>query len=105
MFKDLGPRHHATGFTEKQFEQAELGVGERNPLAIAGHLAAIGIDHQIAQTHHTGASGRLPGLGGGRTLAHSPQDGGDAGLQFLGAERFGQIIIGAEVEAGYPLRD
>ena len=103
MFKDLGPGHNAPGFTEKQFKQAELGIGERNPLAIAGYLAAIGIHHQIPQAHHTGASGRLPGLIGGRTLAHSPEDGGDARLQFLGAERFGQIIIGAEVEAGYPL--
>lgn len=66
LLEDLGPRHHPARLPEQQLQQAEFGVGEGDALALARHLAAVGVDHQIAHPQHAGADGELTRLAGGR---------------------------------------
>ena len=74
-------------------------------MAIASHLAAVGVHHQVPHPQHATAARNIPGLGSGRPAADPPQDGGDAGLQLLGTERLGQIVVGTEIQARHPLAD
>jgi hypothetical protein len=39
------------------------------------------------------------GDGGEGFFAHAAEEGGDAGGEFVGVEGFGEVVVGAEVEA------
>ena len=64
-------------------------------LAAAGHPAIVEVDRHVADRHDR--ADRLVG----QAVA---QRGADAGEQFLGVERLGQVIVGAEIERGDLLR-
>jgi hypothetical protein len=51
------------------------------------------------------ASGHIAGLGVGGAPPDAAQDRGDAHLQLLGADGLGQVVGGAEIQAGDPLSD
>ena len=70
----------------------ELELGRRQVDGRAGHLGP----HPRQVQHDVAGMDRLGGLG--RTVGPA-QDGPDAGDQLARAERLGQVVVGAELEA------
>src|SRR5215831_3324462 len=79
----------SSGGTNENLEYVELQRGDCERLAKIERLPRLGIELQ---------AGRLYGIRGGRfRMPCSSQNGSDARQQFVGAERLGQVIVGAAV--------
>ena len=72
-------------------EQQPLGPGQVFGLAADQHLALAEIDGHIPHAEELGALVLLGGL-------HSAPDGFDSGHQFVGVERLGQVVVGAQLQ-------
>ena len=83
-------RQHAPRIAHQQREQLEFLRRESNFLVAAQHAAAVVIDREIAELQS--APGHLV-LG-----KHTAQRDANAREQFLGTERLGDVIVGADVE-------
>ena len=83
VVEDLAPGQHATRVDQEVAEQAVLGVGELDHVAVTAHLVGLVVELEVGQ-------GQLAGL---RVAAVPPQHDPHAGHQLLDAERFGHIVI------------
>ena len=79
------------GLRGQEVEQVELLGGQVDRLAVALDGPAARVDPQLAEAHHVAGQRRGGGLG-------PPQHGLDARDQLAGAERLGQVVVGAEPE-------
>ena len=82
---------HATGVRCEFHEQAELGLGEVDLLAVAGDRALLGDDLEVGEPH----AGH-PGVGRPGPSEQRP----DPCRQLLRDERFGEVVVGARLEPG-----
>src|ERR1051326_5435792 len=89
----LTSRDHATQVLQKQFEHLEFDGSKVHAAAGAAQFRASEIDLALADAAH------------GFSLRRGPaQQRADPGAEFARAERFGDVIVGAEVEPHHLLR-
>ena len=74
-------------------EQIELGVGEHDVAVRAGHPALRGVDDEVAEDQAP-----VGGLVVAAQLPGPAQMGADPGEQLAGAERLGDVVVGADLE-------
>ncbi len=82
---------HPTGVRREFDQQPELGLREVNRLATSRDRALLRDDLQIGEPHPSHAGVRRPG---------PSQHCADACGEFLGDERFGEVVVGTCLEAG-----
>jgi hypothetical protein len=88
VFADLDATEDAAGGAHEVFEEGELAGGELDAGGFAFYLAGCEVEDEVIHAKNVG------GVAGG-----AADDGVDAGDEFFDVKGFGQVIIGAEVEA------
>ena len=97
---DLGEHFLAgeglAGVGHQHLEKVKFHPRELDPFAGLKHLAFVGQDHELANFDlpRAAASGRRA-----RTAGRTTQDAANAGFQFLRAEGFGDVVVGAQLQA------
>lgn len=87
--------NHLTGAFDEEAEDIEFAGGEGDFGVVAPDAAGREVD----------ANGAEADPGGGGDGGATAQEGADAGKEFLAAEGFDQVIVGAEVEAADAILD
>ncbi len=88
LFEDHHAAAEAAGGAHEEFEEAIFAGGQLDGGAAAEGLAGGGVKTEIGDAQD-----------GGAVVGAAPGEGADAGEQLLQLEGFGQIIVGAGVEA------
>src|SRR5579885_3080848 len=100
MSPDLREQHimrqQSSGIVDEMIEQAVFGGSERHLLAAYPDLALAEVYRQVV-VHNDARLARGLGHEG------APQQRLDTRLQFLRAERLGQVIVGADLQAANPV--
>ena len=92
-------REHPPGVGEQQLEQLELLERQRDALAAHRHLVTRGVETHVADLQH------LVGLRDTRVVAPTAaQRGPHPRHQLTEAERLGDVVVGAHLEARRPRR-
>ena len=76
----------------EELDDAVFGLGQMNECPGNADLAAVVIDDQIAEDSHAA------GCRGHCALACDPQGSPNPGQQFPGAEGFGDVIVGTQIQ-------
>ncbi len=95
--QELLPGEDDAGLVAEEGQDVELGRGEVDGLAVEGRPAGGRLEGHPAQPQ--GAPG---GVGGGGRVGRAPdpaEDGVDPGHQLPGAERLGEVVVGADGQA------
>ncbi len=85
----------AAGLAGERGEQLELGWRQGDGAASHGDPASDEVQHEIV---------RLDALVGEWDRIDPAQDRADTGDELAGAERLDHVVVGAEFEAGHPVR-
>ena len=88
LFEQHISSKHLPRFARQRHQQVELQRGQRDLLAVAGHLVGGHVDLDVADRQH---------LGGLVLVAAQP--GAHPGHQFLGLERLHHVVVGAGLQA------
>jgi hypothetical protein len=97
------PAEDPPGMRQEGFHQAKFGSGELEWLAAAGEAATVRLQPERSVRRFQRAA--LRRAGGGQARRHAPLSGGTTeqgahpGDQLAGAEGFGEVVVGAQVEA------
>mmetsp|Transcript_24080 Transcript_24080/g.44519 ORF Transcript_24080/g.44519 Transcript_24080/m.44519 type:complete len:402 (-) Transcript_24080:2106-3311(-) len=92
ILNQLGAADGFTGFGRKELHQLHFGRGEANKVRALPHLAPLHVIADGAKRQDLG--GRL--IGG--HIRHPAQDRVDAQQEFLGLERFRDVVIGPRLQ-------
>jgi hypothetical protein len=88
-------REDLAGVAGEVEEELELAAGEADLGVVADHALPGDVDHERAEDQrrlgHACVGQRLP----------APEERADAGLQLAEAERLGEVVVGAELEADH----
>ncbi|MNN53118.1 hypothetical protein D3C81_1678540 [compost metagenome] len=88
-FVQVIPRQRTTEVAEQAMRQAVFAFGHDDRFAVASDSQFGVVEHQIIEAQPF----RRRAL-----LAMSAQDCGNTGFQFIGAERFADVVIGAGIQ-------
>lgn len=90
--EELVAGHDAVGVVDEGEEEVELFGAEFDGGAVDSDFVAVGVDGEVGELALGGGCGWCGGRG-------AAEDGFDAGDEFTGVKRFGEVVIGAEFEA------
>ncbi len=96
LVEDVVAAEHAPALAGQQVQQFELGAGEFNLFALAHHTAARRVDGQAFERQHVG---RRCAVGRSALAQAAAQQGLDVGDEFARFEGFGQVGVGAQLQA------
>ena len=84
--------HHLAGIVGQLAEQAEFSLGQVQFVSALGHDSFVGIDVEVPDCARQAAAVHCPA---------SPQQGPDAGGQFLWREGFREVVVSSGFESGH----
>ena len=85
---------HDVGTAQEGVEQLELALAQPHRLAGHAHLAARGVEHDVAD----GDGGLVPGFGGGAVPVAAAQRGLDARDHLARVERLRDVVVRAHLQ-------